>query len=354
MKIAAVGRALPENYYDQETLISYLEKAWEGKPAAQSRIAKLHRRVQVKGRHLALPLEQYADIRDFGSANDAWIPQALDLGEKAIQDAFDQVGLLAEDVDAIIFNSVTGIASPSIDARLVNRMGFRSDIKRTPIFGLGCVAGAAAVSRAADYVRAYPEQVVLVLTVELCSLTLQREDDSVANLISAGLFGDGASAALVVGAERARHVDCKGPEILDTRSVFYPDTEEVMGWKISEKGFQIQLSSAVPSVAREFLGGDVDRFLADQGMQRSDISSWVCHPGGPKVMLALQEALELEEDDIFLSWRNLSSMGNLSSASVLLILGDTIAERRPARGDMGLMLAMGPGFCSELLLLRWN
>ena len=304
----------------------------------------------MEGRHLALPLERYDELRTFGQTNNAWIEQALVLGERAVGSALADAGLEPEDVDAIFFSTVTGLASPSIDARLANIIGFRPDIKRTPLFGLGCVAGAAAVSRAADYVKAYPDQVAVVLTIELCSLTLQRTDASVANLISTGLFGDGASAAVVVGAERD---EGDGPEIKATRSVFYEDTEDVMGWDISEKGFRIVLTTKVPAVAREFLPGDVDGFLSDQGMARSDIGSWVCHPGGPKVLQALQEGLSLDDEDLAVSWRNLARVGNLSSASVLLILGDTMQHRRPPSGTNGIMLAMGPAFCTELLLLRW-
>ena len=174
-------------------------------------------------------------------------------------------GFSTEDLGALFFVSVTGISSPSIDARLVNRMNLPVNIKRVPIFGLGCVAGAAGISRAADYVLAYPKQVAAVLSVELCSLTLQQEDISIANIISSGLFGDGAAAVLVSGAERK----ADGPEILATKSIFYPNSEHVMGWDISEKGFRIVLSREVPEVVQEHLASDVDAFLEEQGLSRA-------------------------------------------------------------------------------------
>jgi alkylresorcinol/alkylpyrone synthase len=211
------------------------------------------------------------------------------------------------------------------------------------------VAGAAGVARAADYVRAFPDQVAVLLSVELCSLTLQPQDLSIPNLIATGLFGDGAAAVVVVGEGRP----AGGPEIVATRSVFYPDSERVMGWDISEKGFGIVLSAEVPEVVRRHLRGDVDAFLAEHGLRRGDIASWVCHPGGPKVLEAMEEALELPAEALALTWESLREVGNLSSTSVLLVLADTLDSRRPPPGSWGVLLAMGPGFCSELVLLRW-
>lgn len=350
MRISGVGRALPRHYYDQAVLTRFLEQVWSGDPAVAARLSSLHANAQVRGRHLALPLERYAGLTDFTACNRAWIEAALELGEAAAMDALQRAGLRPADVDALFFSTVTGLASPSIDARLCNRMPFRPDLRRVPMFGLGCVAGAAAVARAADFVRGRPDGVALVLTVELCSLTLQRGDRSVANLISSGLFGDGASAAVVVGSARGS----TGPEVVDSRSVFYPDTEDVMGWDIGSHGFRIVLSAAVPAVARERLPGDLDAFLGSHGLSRNEIRSWVCHPGGPKVLQALQDGLDLQRDDLRHSWENLAARGNLSSASVLLVLRDAIDDpRRPRAGSHGVLLAMGPGFCSELMLLRW-
>jgi alkylresorcinol/alkylpyrone synthase len=206
------------------------------------------------------------------------------------------------------------------------------------------------LARAADYVKAYPDQVAVLLSVELCSLTLQQEDFSVANLISVGLFGDGAAAVVVAGA------DVPGPawpEILATRSVFYPNTEYVMGWDVSEKGFQIVLSRDVPDVVEKNLRGDVDSFLGDQGLTREDIGSWVIHTGGPRVLEAATAALHLPDGALQASWDCLRKTGNLSSASVLFVLDEVMKNRRPAPGTWGVLAAMGPGFCSELLLLRW-
>src|SRR5580658_7203464 len=271
MTIAGVASALPEHQYDQRVLLSALQRHWGPKVDNPVFMERLQARVGVNTRHLALPIEEYYDLKSWGKANNHWIDVATELGEKALCGALTRAGVATSDVGAILFVSITGISSPSIDARLINRMSLPVNIKRVPIFGLGCVAGAAGISRAADYVRAYPKQVAAVLAVELCSLTLQQEDISIANIISSGLFGDGAAAVLVSGAERT----ADGPEILATKSIFYPNSEHVMGWDISEKGFRIVLSREVPEVVENHLAGDVDTFLEEQGLSRSDIGSWI-------------------------------------------------------------------------------
>ncbi|MEE8138037.1 MAG: 3-oxoacyl-[acyl-carrier-protein] synthase III C-terminal domain-containing protein [Thermoanaerobaculia bacterium] len=349
MKIAAVGKAFPPHYYSQETLLEAFRRVWSDRIYNQERLERLHRNVLVGGRHLALPLEEYERLESWGQANDAWVRVGEEVGARAVADALACAGLQTGDVNVLIFVSVTGIATPSIDARLMNRLSLPRQVKRMPIFGLGCVAGAAGIARAADYLKAYPGEVVVLLSVELCSLTLQLQDLSIPNLISSGLFGDGAAAVVVVGAERP----AGGPRILASRSVFYPDSERVMGWDISERGFQVVLSSEVPQVVRDHLRLDVDRFLADYDLTRRDIASWVAHPGGPKVLEAVEESLELPEGALEITWRSLREVGNLSSASVLLVLAETMEGHRPAPGSLGLLLAMGPGFCSELVLLEW-
>lgn len=349
MKIAAVGKALPPNYYGQDELLAAFRQLWSGRVRNLDRLERLHRNVLVGGRHLALPLEEYHKLETWGDANDAWIRVAQDVGEVAIRQALDRAGLDRDEIDAFIFVTVTGVATPSIDARLMNRLGLPPRIKRMPIFGLGCVAGAAGIARAADYVKAYPDQVALLLSVELCSLTLQRKDLSIPNLISSGLFGDGAAAVVVVGEERP----AAGPRIVATRSIFYPDTEQVMGWEISEKGFQVVLSAEVPEMVSGHLRQDVDRFLADHGTNRGEISSWVAHPGGPRVLEVMAETLELSNGELDVTWRSLGEVGNLSSTSVLLVLEETLREHRPEPGSLGMLLAMGPAFCSELVLLEW-
>jgi alkylresorcinol/alkylpyrone synthase len=349
VQIAAVARAFPPHYYDQDTLIAAFRAAWGRLHFNVDRVQQLHRNVLVGGRHLALPIVEYEKLATWGQANDEWIRVALDVGEEAVRRAVAGAGLGLDEVDALFFVTVTGVSTPSLDARLMNRLRLPARVRRTPIFGLGCVAGAAGLSRAADYVRAYPSHAAVLLSVELCSLTLQREDLSIPNLIASGLFGDGAAAAVVVGAERPSD----GPRIVATRSIFYPDSEQVMGWHISESGFRIVLSPDVPKVVLEHLGADVDAFLASEGLTRCDIAAWISHPGGPKVLEAMQQALSLPADALETSWRSLREVGNLSSTSVLLVLEDVMKTRRPAPGAHGLLLAMGPGFCSELVLLRW-
>ena len=349
MRVAAVGSALPEHFYDQGTLLAAFREQWAERYFNLRRLEELHRNVLVGGRHLALPIEEYSKIESWGEANDHWIRVAQELGSKAVLTALDRAGLSVDEVDAFYFTTVTGVATPSIDARLMNRLSLPPRVKRVPMFGLGCLAGAAGVARAADYLLGHPSEVAVLLSVELCSLTLQRDDLSVENLIGSGLFGDGAAAAVLVGKERPSG----GPRVIDSRSSFYPDTERVMGWDVSERGFKIVLSAEVPEMVRHNLRRDVDAFLSEHGLTKDDIAAWISHPGGPRVLEAMQEALELPDDALEGAWRTLREVGNLSSTSVLLVLDQTL-QSPPPPGSWGLMSAMGPGFCSELVLLKWE
>ncbi len=352
MYISTVSKQVPAHRFSQVELIAALQKFWNKKHANPRRLEQFHQSVQVESRYLALSKEEYEGLDSFTNANNAYIRVGTDIGSEAIRSCLREANLIPQDVDAIFFTTVTGIAVPTIDARIINRLGFRRDVKRIPLFGLGCVAGAAGLSRAFDYLRAWPEHVVILLAVELCSLTIQTEDFSIPNLIATGLFGDGAAAVCLEGEKRKRRLG-PVPRVLATRSAFYYDTERVMGWDIGSEGFKIVLDASVPSIARELLPPDVDVFLAEQKLTRRDIVSWVCHPGGPKVLTAMAESLELPTGALDLTWNSLAQVGNLSSASVLFVLADTMRERPGLPGDLGLILALGPGFCSEMVLFQW-
>lgn len=347
--LRAVSRTVPDHYASQEQLLAAFRGQWAKEFFNVERLEQLHRAVGVEGRHLALPLEQYLPNTSFAARNDAWTKAAVDLGDRTIRDALRRAGLEPTDIDHLFFVTVTGLSVPSVDARLVNRLGMRPDIKRTPIFGLGCVAGAAGTARMADYLRAFPTHHALLLSVELCSLTLQREDLSIANIISSGLFGDGAGAVVMAGSAVAGD----GPRVLATRSVFYPDTERIMGWDIVDGGFKVVLSSKVPELVTQNIRTNVDGFLLANGVDRSRIRHWVAHTGGPKVLQAFETALELPPEALKRSWASLKAVGNLSSASVLHVLSELLDSGEAKKGELGLLMAMGPGFCAELVLLQW-
>jgi len=351
--VAAVGQAFPPNHYDQETLIAALRGYWAARHHNVDRIEALHRNVLVGGRHLALPLEAYPGLDTFGKANDAWIRVAVEVGEAAARDGLLSAGVLPGEVGAFFSTTVTGVAAPSLDARLLVRLGLPLHAKRVPLFGLGCLAGAAGIARAADYVRAFPGEAALLLSVELCSLTLQRDDFSIPNIVSSGLFGDGAAAVVLTGGARDASQGFAGPRVTATGSVFYRDTERVMGWDIVDTGFKVVLSAKVPDVVREHVRRDVDTFLAAHGLERSRIRHWIAHTGGPKVLKAFEEALELPPGALARSWKSLRETGNLSSAAVLFVLGELLESSDAAKGDHGLLMSMGPGFFSELVLLQW-
>lgn len=350
--IVGTATALPPHRYGQQELAAVARQLMPELTVEPAVLQRFFRSVGVEQRYLALPAEEYTALDGLQKRNDAWIATAVPLAELVVGRALADAGLEPRDVATIYSTTITGIAVPSLEARLMNRLPFRPSVKRVPMFGLGCLAGAAGVARAADYLRAFPDEVAVLLSVELCSLTIQREDASTANLISTGLFGDGAAAVVLAGAHHPSATR-RGPRVLDSQSHFFANTERAMGWDVTDTGFKIVLGREVPTIAREGLAGLVDALLSRHELTREDIGSWVVHPGGPAVMSATIDGLGLAPDALERTKRSLASIGNLSSASVLFLLDEFRRSVRPARGSYGMMIAMGPAFSAEAVLLQW-
>ncbi|MEV4381774.1 3-oxoacyl-[acyl-carrier-protein] synthase III C-terminal domain-containing protein [Streptosporangium sp. NPDC049644] len=357
-RIAAVRGILPPHRYPQSEITNAFAEVCLPEGTSRRLLDRLHTSARIDYRSLALPLEEYVKLDGFGTANDRFIEAAVDLGTEVVGAALRDAGLTPGDIDMIMFTSATGIALPSIDARVANRLGMRPDVKRIPMFGLACLAGAAGIARLHDYLRGWPDHVAVLLSVELCSLTVQRGDISPASLVGSALFGDGAAAVVACGAGRKSEAGVAGPvavgpTVIASRSRLYPDSEKMMAWNVSNTGLRLLLDAHIPDLVRANLANDVHAFLSDHGLTERDVTAWVCHTGGPKILEAVAESLELPDGALDLTWRSLAECGNLSSSSVLHVLRDTLVLRPPPPGTPGLLIAMGPGFCAEFVLLRW-
>jgi len=352
--VRAVQMAFPDNVLSQDFIARGLADAMGLDAHFGERLRRIHSATGVESRRLVLPMDQYARIESFTEANNIWIDEGLRLSEQAAKAALNEAGIAPEDVDLIMVVSVTGIAAPSLDARLVSRLGLRSDVARIPVFGWGCVGGASGIARMHDLLGGR-NQVGLLLSVELCSLTVQRDDESLPNLIASGLFGDGVAAVVMTADDRdgAPPID-PFPQIVDTQARMYPGSEDVLGWDIGQFGFRIVLSSLLSDVIRDHLGEEVDVLLARNGLSRDDVSTWIAHTGGPKVIEAVEEALDLPADALRYTRESLAEVGNLSSASVIDVLGRTVHDGHFRAGQFGILMAMGPGFASECVLLSWR
>ncbi|MEE6281807.1 type III polyketide synthase [Georgenia sunbinii] len=353
-QLLAVEPVLPVHRYDQAELTDALVRIVGVEGHDERLMRRIHAGCEVDQRYLALPLASYEQLVDFGQTNDAFIAAAVDLGATALTAALARSGIRADEVDLIISTTITGLAVPSLEARIAARVGLRADVVRLPIVGLGCMAGAAGTARLHDFLRGRPDGVAALVCVELCSLTVQRGDVSPANLVASGLFGDGAGAVVAVGEQHpraGRDHDDVAPRVVASASKLYAGTEAVMGWDVGSTGLRIVLGAEVPDLVRDNVGPDVVAFLAGHGLTVADVGWWVCHPGGPKVIGALGETLGVPNSALVLTTESLRTVGNLSSASVLHILRAAL-DRRPAPGSTGVMMAMGPGFSLELVLLE--
>ena len=352
-KIVAVRSAFPDHRYRQAEITQKVAQLSGLGPDQRALLEQLHANAGVEYRHTVLPSPEYDGLGGIEPTNDRYIREATDLGERALREVLKVAGLTARDLDLLIVTSVTGVAVPSLDARLVSRLGLRPDVKRLPIFGLGCVAGAAALARLHDYLLAWPGHHAALLAVELCSLSWPAAEITIADLVASSLFGDGAAALVATGGQGPGRRAGGGPRIVASRSQVYPDSLDMLGWRLGSDCFRIVLTAELVGVVERHLGGSVSSFLAEHDLTIDDISAWICHPGGPKVIDAIQESLKLPDSAMEPSRHSLAEVGNLSSASVLHILQKTIGAGPPPRGSYGLMIGLGPGISAELVLLRW-
>ncbi len=358
-RLAALATALPDQIVaqgDARALVTALFK--DELPAGDQRLFAVFENSGIERRHVCMPLAWYGSDHDFGERNTLYVEHALALASRAIGTALERAGLGVADVDHLVFVSSTGLATPSLDARLANALGFRGDVRRTPIWGLGCAGGAAGLARARDFALADPAARVLLVSLELCSLTFQRREISRRNLVATSLFSDGAAAALVLGAAARGGAATNGNghgrplELLAARSTLWPDTLDVMGWEVDASGLHVVFSRDIPTIVRDWVRPNLDEFLATQGLSLATLSHVIAHPGGPKVLSAYAESLGLPPAAFRHSASVLRECGNMSSPTCLFVLERALDAGDIAAGDTAVVAALGPGFASEYVLLR--
>ncbi|SMO83967.1 type III polyketide synthase [Melghirimyces algeriensis] len=352
-KIVSVGTAVPEHILEQQEAQEFAVRLFKDSFQDLERYLPIFANSRIQTRRLSRPREWYEKERGFAERNRAYTETACRLGVEAISRCLDAAGLSPEEVDHLFFVSTSGLATPSIDARMVNQLGFRRHVKRTPIWGLGCVGGASGVARAYEYTRAYPDSRVVLLTVELCSLTFRYNDRSKSNLVATSLFGDGAAAVLLAGDEaelpaNSSHI----PRVLDTMTTTWPDSLNVMGWDVTDNGLKVIFSKSIPAIVKNEVLPVIQEFSDQTGVPLNQVRRYIAHPGGMKVLKAYEEVLGLPEEALECSYAILNEYGNMSSATVLFVLEREL-QRRHHPGEYGLLTALGPGFSSELVLIRW-
>jgi alkylresorcinol/alkylpyrone synthase len=346
--VASTATTVPQHVLSRELVKEYFGSTFSLSGRRLEAILAVVDSSQIERRYSIFPVDHLIEPRSLTQTAQEYRENAICLGRRAAQQALDRAGVSPGDVDLFVTVSCTGFMIPSIDAYLAPEMGFRANVRRLPITELGCAAGAVGLTRAWEHLRAFPQATVLLVSVELPSLTFQRRDLSQANLISTILFGDGAAAAVITGQP------AKGPRIIDSESYLFPASIDAMGFDLRDTGFHIVLSKEVPQLIRDRIGGLVDNFLGRHSLTRSDIKAWVLHPGGQKLLSFMEEELGVSGPQVAPSWKALREYGNLSSASVLFVLNEWMCREEMRSGDLGLLAAFGPGFSAEMLLLQWN
>ncbi|WNB93673.1 3-oxoacyl-[acyl-carrier-protein] synthase III C-terminal domain-containing protein [Bacillus sp. NEB1478] len=357
-KIAAVETVNPPHRISQNETMEFARNLFKGAFSDIERLLKVFQNGEISSRYFVMPIDWFKEKKSFQEKNDLYIDFATNLGSECIRKCMEKSknhNLSYEDIDAIFFISSSGLSTPSIEARIMNILPFSSHTKRIPIWGLGCAGGASGFSRANDYCIAYPKSNVLVLSVELCSLTFQHEDLSKSNLVGTSLFADGVACALICGDESSHLAEKPEifPYILDTMSTLKPHSEDVMGWEVKDTGLYVVFSRDIPNIIRTWLEPNVNEFLERNKLNGEQITHFVAHPGGKKVLQAYVDALGLPISKTDISREVLMSNGNMSSVTVFYVL-KKFMDGELTNGDLGVMAALGPGFSSELLLLEWR
>ncbi len=344
--VESVATALPPHVITQEDARAEYERLFAGNPA----VLRLLRVFDsgVRTRHLAFPRAYYLAKRSFEERNADYVEQGTALAETAARRCLEKAGVAAESVDHLFFVTTTGLATPSIDALLAPRLGLRRDARRWPLFGLGCAGGAGALIRAAETLRGRPDQRALVVSVELCGQVFSPEATNPTDVIGTALFGDGAAAVLLGGDE----VRSSGPRIEASRTELFDGTRHIMGWDFTSDGMRLVLSRDVVDLVKTRLRPVVECVLRSAGLGIADVDHFLFHPGGRRVIDAYRETFGCREEDLAYTRASLARVGNLSSASVLFILEDVL-EASPSPGEKGLLVALGPGFAAEMLVLGW-
>ena len=346
--IESVATALPAHVIRQSDAETLARRVFSRDRSEIDRLMPVFANAGIAQRHSCMPVEWYAKPHGWREQNALFEQHSLDLLERAATGCLARANCNAADIDAIVCVSTTGMTAPSLDARLMERMDFRRDVRRLPIFGLGCAGGVIGLARAADLQRARPGSRVLLLVVELCALTFRPGDHSKSNIIATALFGDGA-AALLLGPGGADS-DNKGPRLASSGEFTWPQSLDVMGWRIEDDGFGVLFSRDIPTLVRNELRAVTDRFLAAHGISRSDLSGYLCHPGGVKVLDALEDAFGVPPGSLDLSRNVLRDVGNLSAATVLFVLERALAG--PQKPGLYLMSSLGPGFTAAFQLVE--
>jgi len=347
-KIVGIATAIPDFKVDQSDAKEFAENLFESHFKDIARLLPIFDNAGIKTRYFSVPPSWFGTEHSLEEKNDIYIRAATDLGAKAVANVLESARTDFKEIDYIIYINTTGLATPSIDARLINKLNLRRDIRRTPIWGLGCAGGAAGLSHAYHYLIGHPSHRALVVAVELCGLTFIHDDFSRSNLVACALFADGAAAALICGDD----VDSTGLEILATQSTFYPDSLKVMGWNIVSKGMQVVFDKRIPDIVAANSADELNSFLSSHSLTQTDISQYLFHPGGIKVVEAYEQALNIGGDSFEFSREILRDYGNMSSVTVLYVISRYLEEYGSNQSGYGVISALGPGFCSESLLVR--
>jgi alkylresorcinol/alkylpyrone synthase len=347
-RIIAAASVFPPHTIAQSTIKATVALVFAGKLAELERLLAVFDHARIASRQFMMPLAWYLEPHSQQERTRIYQQEGLELLIAAAQRCLTRADCSPGEVDHLIFVSSTGLATPTLDAHLLNRLGMRAETTRTPIWGLGCAAGAVGLSRAHEHCLAYPDHRVLLVALECCSLTFMTGDLSKKNLVATSLFADGAAAVLIGGEEAV----AAGPAILATRSHLFPDSYRMMGWEFEAEGMQLVLSPKLPLLVRAELPALVKNFLATQGLLQSDLVHYLTHPGGARVVDAYQEALQLADAELQLTAAVLRHHGNISSVSVLVVLEEWLASGGREHPGHGLLSAFGPGFSAELLLIK--